>query len=132
MAEGWISTQAGRHLSGRRKTSTTPEIALRQALHAAGGRFRLHRRLAKGCTPDIVLPGRRLAVFVDGDFWHGCPQHFPQRSVRGPNSGLWAAKFAATKARDQRATALAEDAGWNVVRVWECEVRDSPDGVAAR
>ena len=104
---------------------------LRKALHRAGARFRLHRRLGKGCTPDIVLPGRRVAVFVDGDFWHGCPRHFPERRLRGPNASRWREKFAATKARDLRATQIAEDAGWHVVRVWECEVRTETDAVVA-
>ena len=75
MTERWVSTDGGRHLAGRKKNDTAPEIVLRKALHAQGVRFRLHRQLAKGCTPDIVLPGRRIAVFVDGCFWHGCPKH---------------------------------------------------------
>lgn len=71
-------------------------------------------------------------MFVDGDYWHGCPKHFPSRRVGGPNAALWEAKFAATRARDERATALAERAGWSVVRVWECEVREAPGAAAAR
>ncbi|WP_298746925.1 very short patch repair endonuclease [uncultured Serinicoccus sp.] len=129
---GWESTASGRHLGGRRSKDTQPELLLRRALHAAGARFRLHRRLAKGCTPDLVLPGRGVAVCVDGDYWHGCPKHFPNRLVQGPNASLWAKKFAATRLRDERATALAENAGWTVVRVWECEVREAPDVVATR
>jgi hypothetical protein len=69
--ERWVSTAQGRHLSWRRKTSTSPEVKLRRAVHAAGGRFRLHLKIAKGCAPDFVLPSRRVAVFVDGCFWHG-------------------------------------------------------------
>lgn len=68
MAEQWVSTRAGTHLAGRRKEGTTPEVLLRKAVHAAGGRFRLHPPFAKGCTPDFVLPSRRVAVFVDGCF----------------------------------------------------------------
>src|SRR4051794_37476817 len=75
----WVKTDRSRALSGRRSKDTAPEVALRKALHAAGARFRLHRRIVKGCTPDLVLPGRAVAVFVDGDFWHGCPVHFPDR-----------------------------------------------------
>jgi DNA mismatch endonuclease (patch repair protein) len=81
----WVATTEGRHLSGRRAKDTEPELLLRRALHAAGARFRLHRRLAKGCTPDLVLLGRRIAVFVDGDFWHGCPVHFPDRKPAHPH-----------------------------------------------
>jgi DNA mismatch endonuclease (patch repair protein) len=69
---------------------------------------------------------------VDGDFWHGCPIHFPARDPGGPNAELWSRKFEATRIRDQRATALAEAAGWRVVRLWECEIRDDPDTAARR
>lgn len=105
---------------------------LRRALHAAGARFRLHRRIAQGCTPDLVLPSRRLAVFVDGDYWHGCPIHFPNRSPAGPNAALWLQKFGAVRERDVRSTLLAEEAGWIVVRLWECEVREDAQQAAMR
>ncbi len=131
-SRAWVSTARGGHLAGRKAEGTEPELLLRRALHAAGARFRLHRKLAKGCTPDLVLPGRRVAVFVDGDYWHGCPRHFPTRMVSGPNASLWEKKFAATKARDERATVVAAEAGWSVVRVWECEVREAHEAVAAR
>lgn len=129
---GWVPTAEGRHLSGRRARDTEPELILRRALHAAGARFRLHRRFAKGCTPDLVFPGRRVAVFVDGDFWHGCPTHFPDRRPSGPNADLWLAKFEAVRDRDARASRLAGEAGWYVVRVWECDVRERTDSVVAR
>lgn len=128
---GWVSTSAGSHLRGRRKENTAPEILLRQALHARGARFRLHRPLAKGCTPDLVLPGRRIAVFVDGDFWHGCPVH-GRTNFSGPNAKLWEAKIKRNKQRDQRAAELAREQGWRVVRLWECEVRMDPSAAAAR
>src|SRR5689334_7259674 len=117
MAETWVSTTAGRHLSGRKRTDTRPELSLRRALHAAGGRFRLHRHIAKGCTPDIVFPGRRLAVFVDGCFWHGCPEHGRKTPWTGPNAVLWEQKMQRNADRDLRATRLAEEHGWTVVRV---------------
>ena len=130
MASDWVSTNAGRHLVGRKKVNTSPEVELRSAIHAAGGRFRLHRRIAKGCTPDIVLPGRRLAVFVDGCFWHGCPDHGRKTPWTGPNASLWAEKMRRNAERDERSTELAQEAGWEVVRVWECAVRTDPAGVA--
>ena len=130
--EGWVSTSASKSLSGRPSKNTEPELILRRALHAAGARFRLHRRLAKGCTPDLVLPSRHLAIFVDGDFWHGCPVHFPDRRIGGPNASRWQAKFAAVRERDERSTRLAQESGWNVVRVWECEIRADPTTVASR
>lgn len=90
----WVRTKEGAHLAGRRNENTDPEVLLRRAVHAAGGRFRLHRRIAKGCTPDFVLPGRRVAVFVDGCFWHNCPVHGRKREWTGPNAELWAKRCA--------------------------------------
>lgn len=131
MEAAWVSTSTGKHLSGRKSKDTQPELLLRRALHGAGARFRLHRSLAKGCNPDLVMPGRGVAVFVDGDFWHGCPVHFPDRQPAGPNAPLWQQKFARTAERDARATTTAEGLGWRVVRLWECEIRESPEGAAA-
>jgi DNA mismatch endonuclease, patch repair protein len=128
--ERWTSTQAGRHLAGRRKANTTPEVLLRRALHASGARFRLHRQLAKGCTPDLVLPKYDLAVFVDGCFWHGCPRHGRKAPWTGPNAQLWEAKMQRNAARDERSSRLAREHGWTVVRVWECDVREDAAGVA--
>lgn len=130
MTERWASTSAGRHLAGRRKTSTTPEVLLRKALHAEGARFRLHRQLAKGCTPDVVLPGRRLAVFVDGCYWHSCPEHGRRTPWTGPNAELWAAKMTKNAERDRRSTAIAQELGWTVVRVWEHAVTTDPTAAA--
>lgn len=126
---GWLSTGAGAHLRGRRNVDTAPELLLRRALHSLGARYRLHRNVAPGCTPDIVLPGRRLAVFVDGDYWHSCPVHGRKTPFTGPNADLWTAKMQRNRDRDQRSTALAREAGWTVVRVWECSIRH--DAVAA-
>jgi DNA mismatch endonuclease, patch repair protein len=130
VGSGWVSTSEGRHLAGRKKKNTAPEVALRKALHAQGARFRLHRQLAKGCTPDIVMPGRRLAIFVDGCFWHGCPRHGRKSAFTGPNAGLWADKLERNAERDRRSTAIAQEQGWMVVRVWECEIREQSDRVA--
>lgn len=130
MTKEWQSTAAGRHLSGRRKADTAPEVALRKALHAQGARFRLQRRLAKGCTPDLVLPGRRLAVFVDGCFWHGCSVHGRKVRWTGPNAALWEQKMERNRDRDNQATHLATLAGWRVARVWECEIKQDATTVA--
>ena len=88
--------------------------------------------IAKGCTPDIVLPGRQLAVFVDGCFWHGCPTHGRKTPWTGPNASLWEKKMQNNRIRDERSTNLAQGAGWRVERVWECEVLEDPEGVAER
>jgi DNA mismatch endonuclease, patch repair protein len=132
VAKQWVSTRAGSHLAGRRKESTAPEVLLRKAVHAAGGRFRLHRRIAKGCTPDFVLPSRRVAVFVDGCFWHGCPEHGRKTAWTGPNAVLWEEKMRRNAERDRLSTDLAQRYGWRVVRVWECQVQEDPSAVAQR
>ena len=108
-------------MSGIGGRNTKPEIIVRKALFAAGFRFRLHRRDLPGC-PDIVLPGRRIAVFVHGCFWHvhqGC------RYARMPSSRkeFWAVKLAATVERDRSVRDALLAAGWRVLVVWECATR---------
>ncbi|HEX3649745.1 MAG TPA: hypothetical protein VHV49_15075, partial [Pseudonocardiaceae bacterium] len=71
----WTSTARSGHLRGRKSRDTGPELALRRALHARGLRFRLQIALTPRCRVDIVLPRHVVAVFVDGCFWHGCPEH---------------------------------------------------------
>lgn len=128
---GWVSTEAGRHLSGRPQSGTAPEVALRRALHMAGFRFRLHRSLARGCNPDLVLPKYRLAVWVDGCFWHGHETH-ARLPTTGPNVLLWTQKLDANRERDARAVTLAADLGWKTVRVWECEISKDLAAVVVR
>jgi DNA mismatch endonuclease (patch repair protein) len=72
-----------------------------------------------------------LAVFVDGCFWHGCPQHSPER-FKGPNASRWEDKLATNRVRDERNNALLADEGWRVLRVWECEIRKDACGTARR
>ncbi|MGB8652624.1 MAG: very short patch repair endonuclease [Mycobacteriales bacterium] len=127
-----MSTSKGHHLAGRSKTDTAPEVALRSALHGLGLRFRKNVTLARGCTPDILLPRHRLAVFVDGCFWHGCPEHGRKTPFTGPNAALWEEKMRRNCERDERATSVAVEAGWSVVRVWECEVMQGPCDMAQR
>lgn len=131
MADEWESTEEGAHLRGRRTRDTGPELALRRAVHALGLRFRLHRTVVRRCTPDFVLPRWRLAVFVDGCFWHGCPDHSPVR-FRGPNAARWEAKIITNRARDERNSAAVREAGWKVLRVWECAVRRDVHAAARR
>lgn len=126
-----MRTDKSRHLASRSSKNTAPEILLRRALHAAGARFRLQRRLAPGCTADVVLPGRRLAIFVDGCFWHGCPAH-GRSTWSGPNADLWQLKMRRNAERDTRASEMARSLGWTVVRVWEHEILADPSAAAER
>lgn len=101
---------------------TAPELAVRSLLHRLGYRFRLHRKDLPG-TPDIVLPGRRVVLFVHGCFWHGhgC------RLGRLPKSRLeyWQPKIAANRDRDQRKAECLAVLGWRVVVIWQCELADA-------
>lgn len=102
---------------------TAPELKVRKALTALGVRYRLNRKDLPG-SPDIVMAGRRLAIFVHGCFWHGhdCP-----RGSRVPkaNRDYWTAKVARNVARDARTAAELAAAGWRVETIWECELRDA-------
>jgi DNA mismatch endonuclease (patch repair protein) len=104
-------------------------MLLRSALHARGLRYAVQKRLAKGCTPDIVLVRHPVAVFVDGCYWHQCPVH-GRTTFNGPNASLWVEKMQRNRERDQRATDLATSAGYRVVRLWECTVTAAPQAAA--
>jgi DNA mismatch endonuclease (patch repair protein) len=109
-------------MKGNRRTNTKPEIALRRELHARGLRFRkdLLVRTSAGvrCKVDIVFPRARVAVFIDGCFWHGCPE---RGNTPRANKSYWGPKLARNRDRDVRASdALAAD-GWTVIRAWEHE-----------
>ena len=103
---------------------TGPELAVRRLVWRLGGRYRLNRRDLPG-KPDIVLPGRRLAIFVHGCFWHG---HDCARGARVPkaNRDYWLAKVARNRARDEAVRAQLTTAGWRVAVVWECELKQPP------
>jgi DNA mismatch endonuclease, patch repair protein len=103
---------------------TSPELRVRRMLWGLGARYRLHRRDLPG-APDIALPGRKVAVFVHGCFWHG---HDCARGARTPkqNAAYWTAKIARNRARDTAAVAALETRGWRAVTVWECDLKDEP------
>jgi DNA mismatch endonuclease (patch repair protein) len=102
---------------------TKPELMVRRLLWRLGARYRLHRTDLPG-SPDIVLPGRRLIVFVHGCFWHG---HDCARGARVPktNRDYWIDKVGRNRARDGATRANLEAAGWRVEVVWECELKDA-------
>ena len=113
-----------RNLQANRRTGTKPEIRLRSALHRLGFRFRKDFRVAAGevkVKPDIVFTRRRVAVFVDGCFWHGCPAHGRTPSVNG---WYWSPKLERNRQRDLRVNAAQEAADRCVLRFWEHESLD--------
>lgn len=101
---------------------TAPEKTVRRLLTRLGARYRLHRKDLPG-APDVVMPGRRLAFFVHGCFWHG---HDCARGARVPkqNRDYWIAKVGRNRARDIDSRAKLEALGWRVEVVWECEMKD--------
>lgn len=107
-------------MQDQRARDTKPELALRRALHAAGLRYRVDQAPLPGLRrrADVVFTRRRVAVFVDGCFWHSCPEHGNQPRT---NEQWWAAKLARNRARDADTDAELAAAGWRVVRVWEHE-----------
>ena len=102
---------------------TKPELQVRKALTALGVRYRLNRKDLPG-SPDVVMAGRRLAIFVHGCFWHG---HDCARGSRVPkaNRDYWLAKVARNKARDAAAEAALMALGWRVEKIWECDLKDA-------
>jgi DNA mismatch endonuclease (patch repair protein) len=119
--------QRSRCMSHVRNRDTALEQAVRSALHSRGYRFRKHVPTLPG-TPDVVFPRERLAVFVDGDFWHG--YRFPV--WRHTVSSFWQEKISVNRARDQRNHARLRRLGWNVVRLWQHEIERDLDNCVDR
>lgn len=108
-----------------RSADTRPEMVVRRLVHGMGYRYRLHSKDLPG-KPDLVLPGRRKVIFVHGCFWHrhgdpGC------RLARWPKSRLdfWVPKLTANEERDAKVQARLGELGWDVMTIWECQVRDT-------
>jgi DNA mismatch endonuclease (patch repair protein) len=107
-------------MSRLRRRDNAPEMAVRRLLHARGARYRVCFRIPEQSrrTIDIAFPGARLAVYIDGCFWHGCPEHLHMPKA---NADWWVAKLAMNQARDASATAQLQALGWTVLRFWEHE-----------
>jgi len=112
-----------RRMLAVRQQSTFPELLVRRMLHALGYRFRLHRKDLPG-TPDIVLPCHKKIILVHGCFWHG-HENCKKAKLPKNNANTWMLKINANRSRDGRAILLLQDLGWNVLVLWECEVRNS-------
>ncbi|HEY5359780.1 MAG TPA: very short patch repair endonuclease [Streptosporangiaceae bacterium] len=113
------------NMRANRRTDTKPEMALRRALHRQGLRYRKDYRLdldGARVRPDIAFTARRVAVFVDGCFWHVCPEHGTKPAA---NTWYWGPKLTRNVERDRAADAALAAAGWRVVRVWEHEPLDA-------
>lgn len=114
----WASSAANRKsMQGNRSRDTSPELALRRLLHAAGLRYRVHRAPLPELRrrADIVFGPARVAVFIDGCYWHGCPEHYVPPKT---NPSYWNPKIAGNMARDRDTDARLAEEGWLVLRFW--------------
>ena len=124
-------SEATRHVMQANKSKNTkPELRVRAALRAAGlPGYRLHWKAAPG-KPDVCYPGRKVAIFVNGCFWHRCPHcNLPEPKS---NVEFWNAKFARNRERDRRDTELLVRDGWTVLVVWECQLKKARFDVTMR
>ena len=114
-------------MQGNRSTDTGPEVAVRRLVHAMGLRYRKNIRPDPSLrrTADLVFLRQRVAVFIDGCFWHGCPEH---HRLPRTNTDYWAAKVDGNRERDNATDETLAAAGWTVMRFWE---HDDPEEVAA-
>jgi DNA mismatch endonuclease (patch repair protein) len=106
-------------MRANKKKNSRPELSVRRALHARGFRYRIHYPIkieGRVTRPDIVFPRRQVAVFIDGCFWHGCPEH---GTTPRSNTHYWIPKLARNRLRDESTTLRLEAAGWLVIRIWE-------------
>lgn len=125
-----VPPSAGRrhNMQANRRKDTKPELAIRSALHGAGYRYRVDLRINLEdayVRPDIVFTRRKIAIFVDGCFWHSCPEHGRKPTV---NEDYWSPKLRRNVERDTEDTRGLENAGWFVLRIWEHEA--VPEAVA--
>lgn len=113
-----LSDSVRRHMETQPRTGTAPELRLRRILFADGLRYRVNYPVPgrRRRTIDIAFPGRKVAVFVDGCFWHSCPEHGAEPDH---NRGWWREKLARNVARDEETTRILESQGWSVIRLWE-------------
>lgn len=114
------SAAVSRQMRRQRERDVPRELVIRRALFREGYRYRVHAKVVPGTRreADLAFPGARVAVFLDGCFWHGCPEH---GSVPKANNAWWATKLEDNRRRDRDSERRLADAGWTTVRVWEHE-----------
>ena len=111
-------------MSQIRRRDTKPEMAIRRSLWRLGVRYRVKNKLAG--KPDIVFPGKKLCIFIDGCFWHKCPDHFQTPKT---NTDFWVLKIEGNVERDRFVNKALRDQGWKVLRFWEHDVKASIESV---
>lgn len=113
-----------RNMAAVRNKNTDLEMMVRKALWREGFRYRVNYPLPG--KPDIVFPAKRVAVFCDGCFWHGCPEH---GEIPDQNRDFWLRKIKANRERDAKVTAELMSMGWTVLRYWGCEIKENLEKV---
>jgi DNA mismatch endonuclease, patch repair protein len=117
----WASSPASRAtMQGNRRRDTKPELAVRRAAHALGLRYRVDARPLPDLNrrADLVFSRAKVAVFVDGCYWHGCPEH---ATAARTNAAYWGPKISRNRSRDEETDRLLRQAGWLTLRIWEHE-----------
>ncbi|MEU1972863.1 very short patch repair endonuclease [Microbacterium sp. NPDC019599] len=121
MVDSWASSEnVRRAMLGNRRRDTTPELRVRRLVHAAGLRYRVDVRPVSTVPTraDIVFSKRRIAIFIDGCFWHSCPEHGVAPKT---NVAYWRPKLERNRTRDRTVTTALQSHGWMVLRFWEHE-----------
>lgn len=117
----WASSPAVRRsMLGNKSRDTKPELVVRKYLHAAGFRYRVHARPIKDWNrrADLVFPRAKIAIFVNGCYWHGCPKHYKEPKT---NTAYWAKKIGRNVERDTETLKRLTNQGWMVISIWEHE-----------
>lgn len=127
MTDVMTKAQRSRCMSNIKGKNTGPELIVRKELWRSGFRYRLHYRVLG--RPDFVFVRERIAVFIDGCFWHRCPIHFREPAT---NASAWKAKISGNVRRDRDVDARLKDEGWEVLRFWEHQVNDNSSHVVSR
>ncbi|MGO2932406.1 very short patch repair endonuclease [Microbacterium sp.] len=129
MSASWATNATTRKvMQGNRGRDTKPELAVRRLVHGRGLRYRVNARVEPDLrrTADLLFTRARVAVFIDGCYWHGCPDHCTMPKV---NVAYWNTKIAGNRRRDIETTSRLTDRGWTVLRFWSHEV---PGSVVSR
>lgn len=125
MVDVLTEEQRKKNMSMIRGKNTRPEIKLRKHLYSSGIRgYRIHYTLPG--KPDIVFPKYKIAIFIDGCFWHKCPLCFKEPDTR---KDFWMAKIEKNVERDRKVNSELEEKGWKVIRIWEHDIRKNPESV---
>ena len=126
MVDKFSKETRSRIMSKIRATNTKPEIKIRKILYKSGHKgYRLNYKKAPG-KPDICYVGKKVAIFIDGCFWHGCPKCYKKPAS---NKKYWDEKIKTNKKRDRKVNSALKKGNWTILRFWECEVNKETENI---